>query len=431
MVEPVSGRDALHDHTVALGTTAPASDGGGLDELCDVLADARIVGLGEGTHGTREFFELKHRIVRELVETHGLRTFAIEAAIGDARGVNDYVRDGEGTPEAAVGSLRSWTLQTEEMLAFVEWFREFNRGRDRDDKVEFWGVDVQFATGSAEAVATYLDETPGVGSVDGLDALAEDGLRAETLDDDHLTRAEDVTAAVVDHLETNRDALVAATGERAWTIARQHARTMEQTVELATRKTASDDERDGPAADAVSYRDRAMAENATWLLEGLGATQVALWAHNAHVNRSGMTWTDHEQSIPSLGNRLAERHGDDYHPLGFAFGRGSFQAFGPLPADAERDRGVRSFTVDRPTQDSLEATLASLERDVVALRLDDARTDDDLDDWMSVDHDVRSIGALYSHDDADDYWTTLDLERDFDTVVYVDETTRARPLGRE
>lgn len=425
---PVSERDALHDHTVELETTDPPRDGDGLVELCEGLVDANIVALGEGTHGTREFFELKHRIVRELVETHGLRTFAIEAGVGEAKRVNEYVQDGDGDVEDAIAGMNFWTWNTDEVLAFVEWFRDFNRDRSRDDQVSFWGVDVQYAAASADAVAGFLERVDAVDDIDGLEKLARNGLHeyaTETDETTDLDRARDIATATEGCLDTRRDALIAAASEREYALARQHARTVGQAVEYATLR--ADAGAGEPNEDSASYRDRAMADNAEWIVEHVDDDQLVLWAHNDHVKRGTMTCPAVLEDVQTAGDRLAERHGDDYHPLGFAFGHGSFQAIGDLP-DAEKDRGLRSFTVERPTRDSLEATLASLGGDVVALDLDDARDDHALAEWVATPRDCRSIGAFYDHEDADDYWGTYDLERDFDTIVYVDETTRARPI---
>ncbi|WP_227133899.1 erythromycin esterase family protein [Halorubellus salinus] len=413
--------DALDDHSLALETTDPTSDGDGLEALCDELADVRVVGLGESTHGTREFFELKHRLVRELVERHGLRTFAIEAGFGEARRVNAYVRDGEGSAEEVVEGMQFWTWRTESFVAFVEWLREFNRDREPDEQVSFWGVDAQYAAASADHVVAFLERAAG-DPIEGLDALAADGLYGyvgETDDAVTLKRAREIVDRTNSRFDADREALVDATDERAWRLARQHVRSMVDAVAFAE-STA-----DGPPdADALARRDRAMADTTDWVLEYTGADAVVLWAHDGHLARDPMHPEHLETAVETLGSHLDDDHGDAYHPVALVFGSGSFQAIGET---ADGTRGLRAFSVDEPT-DSLEADLHALGDDIAYLDFESARADSRLVEWFQDAHRMHAIGAHYAPDDAGN-WTTYDLGRAFDGALYVDETTRARPAN--
>ena len=91
-----------------------------------------MVALGEGTVGTREFVQLKHRIVEYLASEMGFTTVAIAANMPEARALNDYIQAGRGDPQALISALKYWPYNTEEMLASVEWMRSYNassRGR--------------------------------------------------------------------------------------------------------------------------------------------------------------------------------------------------------------------------------------------------------------------------------------------------------------
>ena len=85
----------------------------GLAFLRDIVGDARIVALGENTHGARDFFEMKARILRFLVEEMGFNTFAIEASWPESRRLDRYVRTGEGDPVKLLSGLYFWTWNTE------------------------------------------------------------------------------------------------------------------------------------------------------------------------------------------------------------------------------------------------------------------------------------------------------------------------------
>jgi erythromycin esterase-like protein len=125
-----------------------------LEPLRAIIGDARIVSLGEATHGTREFFQLKHRLLEFCVSELGFTIFAIEASYPECLRVNDYVLNGTGSPADALASQRFWTWDTEEVLALIEWMRGWNRTHAR--KVKFYGFDMQFPTEAALGLLDYL-----------------------------------------------------------------------------------------------------------------------------------------------------------------------------------------------------------------------------------------------------------------------------------
>lgn len=137
----------LRGHIVPLSTWDPAvefaPDGSdGMKALAEMIGDARVVGLGESTHGTREIFKMKHRIVKYLRENEGFDIFSIEANMPESYAVNPYVMGGEGDASALVKGMYFWTWSTHEVLDMVEWMREHNmRG---GDKISFTGFDMQF-----------------------------------------------------------------------------------------------------------------------------------------------------------------------------------------------------------------------------------------------------------------------------------------------
>jgi len=126
-----------------------------IEFLRDLVGDARIVALGENTHGTRDFFEMKARILRFLVEEMGFNTFAIEATWPEARLVDDYVRTGEGDSARLLAGLYFWTWNTESVLEMIEWMRDHN---EAGGDVGFHGVDMQYPGLALQNVLDYLGE---------------------------------------------------------------------------------------------------------------------------------------------------------------------------------------------------------------------------------------------------------------------------------
>lgn len=114
----------------------------------DPLVNKSVVGLGEATHGTAEFFEAKHRIFRYLMENHGYKVYAFEADFGESIYIDEAIQKGNA---GEIGSLMNakmhfWTWKTEEVKALLEWMCTYNQGKAEEDKIHYVGVDCQFNT---------------------------------------------------------------------------------------------------------------------------------------------------------------------------------------------------------------------------------------------------------------------------------------------
>src|SRR5258708_4474562 len=81
----------IHAHAIPIQTVEAGHGFDDLQPLTKVVGDARIVSLGEATHGTREFFQLKHRLIEFLASQKGFTIFSIEANMPEAYRLNDFV----------------------------------------------------------------------------------------------------------------------------------------------------------------------------------------------------------------------------------------------------------------------------------------------------------------------------------------------------
>ncbi|MCK6477002.1 MAG: erythromycin esterase family protein [Phycisphaerales bacterium] len=138
--------------------------GNGFDDLAPLRAmvgDARIVALGEGTHGTREHFQAKHRMLEYLVEELGFSIFSIEANMPESYELNPYVLgETDGDVNELIGGMYFWTWNTEEVRDMVEWMRSYNRRQKEagsDRRVQFTGNDMQTQTVALRIVREFLE----------------------------------------------------------------------------------------------------------------------------------------------------------------------------------------------------------------------------------------------------------------------------------
>ncbi|MEZ3164681.1 erythromycin esterase family protein [Halorubrum sp. RMP-47] len=431
--------ESLTDHTVSLGTADPAASLPERGPLRDRLADAAVVGLGEATHGTREFFELKGQFIRHMVAELDCRLVALEANFPETLAVNEYIVHGEGDPEAALDGIYFWTWNVEAVRDLIEWLRAFNAERPPDDRVRFHGVDVQYTTGAVDRLRDFLREAdpalldrvdPDLATVDGRGVPAHQDEDAS----DAAAAATELVPRLRDRIRENREAYVRATSERDAAFAERFVTVIDRATDyrVAVREwdAAGAPEDDLPSR-ALYIRDKAMAENAAWLLERTPTERIALWAHDSHLNRVGRRRRT-EIAGPSAGTRLAERYGEEYLAVGFSFGGGEFQAIAPTE-DADDERTLRRVSVPRSETGAFDDALGATGHAVAFLDVRGALADGEreLADWLGHPCRTFETGVTYDPSTPEDALTEYRYAEAFDAVYYVDSTTRARPLSSD
>ncbi len=146
--------DWIAANAVRLKTPEAGNGFADMQPLKKIIGNARIVSLGEATHGTREFFQLKHRMLEFLATEMGFTIFSIEANMPEAYRLNDYVLNGVGDPARLLKGMYFWTWDTQEVLEMIQWMREFNKsGKGR---VQFTGFDMQTPDVAAVIVRDFV-----------------------------------------------------------------------------------------------------------------------------------------------------------------------------------------------------------------------------------------------------------------------------------
>src|SRR5215203_5119884 len=143
-------------------TSADGSDPHDLDAIVDAIGDARIVLLGEASHGTHEFYATRAAVTRRLIETRGFRAVTIEGDWPDARRVDRFVRalSPDADADMALSGFRrfpQWMWRNTVVLDFVGWLRRWNDGREAEARCGFHGLDLYSLHASIDAVLQYLE----------------------------------------------------------------------------------------------------------------------------------------------------------------------------------------------------------------------------------------------------------------------------------
>ena len=136
-------------------------DAADLGPLLDRIGSSKIVHLGEASHGTSEFYQMRARITRELIEKRGFTIVAAEADWPDAARVDRYVRHGPAVQEGdpAFRRFPTWMWKNADVHDFVEWLRSWNADvSDSAHRAGFYGLDLYSLFTSIAAVLRYLDD---------------------------------------------------------------------------------------------------------------------------------------------------------------------------------------------------------------------------------------------------------------------------------
>jgi erythromycin esterase len=397
----------IRKQAVPIATVDPAQEHSDLEPLRGMIGQSRIVALGEGTHGTSEFFKMKHRIVRYLAEEMDFTVFAIEANMPEARSVNRYVLTGGGDPKAALSGLYFWTWDTQEVLNMIEWMREFNRsGRGR---MEFLGFDMQFPDIAMDQVEDFVKlwEPKYLKEVQSQYAIVREIWESTRGQQDRsaidFKKWHSAASAVYSHLRERQAEYENSAGNLETDRAVQDANVVVQAAEANMPGKRS--------------RDKSMAENLEWILDHrpLG-TKVVIWAHNLHVTRGYDTYR-------SMGYFLDQKFKEEHMVFGFAFHSGEYTAVGP--------KGISAYGTSISEPGSVEWFLkqSGLKQFILDLRLADEAQKGSR--WLFRELDFRNIGAM-----ASDYaFAPRKVREEYDVLAFFENTTasdcfRARFLNR-
>ncbi len=395
-----------------LRTTEPGGRTADLRALDGMIGDATVVGLGEATHGSHEFFAMKERLFRHLVEEQGFTTFALETSWSGGLLIDEFLQGGRGDARRIVAEVLGGSpWEREEFVSLLTWMREYNRSHPQRP-VHFLGDDLgapRLGDRIFERVVSYVRgvRPEALPELDGLYA----GLRP--FDDvfSYLRRpvAERRTNATRAQAALDLVTASGTPGEEGHEWAVQHARNIAQTFAFASFDLADR----ATVAVAEQLRDRAMAENVTWWQRRTGG-KVLLSAHNGHV---GYLATDTFLYPKPQGSHLRDALGRDYVAIGFTFDRGSF-----LTNDEVLGGGWKSVTVPPATPEKTEHTL-----DLVRHRdyyVDLRTAPRAARDWLNTARPTYEAGSVFVTDPV----PTLAVGQAYDVLIHLNEVHAARKL---
>ncbi len=385
----------------------------------EYLSDCKIVGLGEATHGTKEFFQLKHRIFRYLVENYGYKIFAFECDMGESYYIDNYVITGEGDiDDIMINKMIFWTWCTDEVKNLLIWMKEYNEDKADEDKIHFIGVDCQYLSYQSDVIIDYFNRSNVSISSDCLNFLNEikqvDWNILDYFSNINLSKKEEIDQNVdklITSMEKLKDEFISTSSEFEYQFIKRMALNIKQV----------NDHYYSMINENIMKRDFYMAQNTLWLNNLLNNNnKIALWAHNGHVRNSGPY-----SGFGSLGFHLKDELNESYQIINFAFSFGSFTAY-ELKFN-QYILGICHIS-KHPIFGSMNYVFHYAEDDNFILRKMDFIDNSSFDQWISNPQKFLDIGALFIGDSHFHYFD-IEFKEQFDILIYWDETLASELLN--
>ena len=391
-----------------------------LDRLLDRIGDARIVLLGEATHGTSEFYRMRARITQELILRRGFRALAIEGDWPDASAVDRYIRrkperSRQWTPFAR---FPTWMWRNSETHELIEWLRAYNAETKLD--VSFSGLDLYSMYTSAYEVVRYLDRVDAQAAraarerygrltpwqhdpaAYGRAALVS---RMDSCEKDVVAMLRDLLAKRLEYTAHDGDEFFdAAQNARVVAGAERYYRAMYY-----------------GAAESWNLRDQHMFDTMRSIIAHRANAKLIVWEHNSHVGDAGAT----EMAVRgehNVGQLARGAFGNDVFIVGFGTDHGTVAAAHAWdePMERMRVRPARSDSYERLCHDS----------GVPAFMLSLREGRDSLRDELADPRLERAIGVVYRPEtELQSHYFQAILPAQFDEYIWFDETEAVHPLS--
>lgn len=388
------------------------------------IGGAKVVLLGEASHGTAEFYQARTAITRNLIENHGFNIVAVEVDWPDAARIDRYARHRNARAPDAEAFVRfpEWMWRNREFEQFVSWLCGYNENLTPDRRIEFRGLDIYSLHGSIKAVLDYLRRVDP-------DAAAEARRRYACLTPWQERPAgyarairsgvqEECEPAVVAQLQEllARELDYAAEDAEGFLDAAQNARIV-ATAEHYYRAMY----RHGN--DAWNLRDKHMFETLQKLVEHRPEAKAVVWAHNSHIGNAAATAMGWDGQF-NIGELARIAYGDEALIVGFGTDRGTVAA----ADDWDQPVQIKTVTPSRP--DSYERVFrqTAIPRSLTDLR--GSGRDRTVRETLSDRRLERAIGVVYRPDtEFYSHYFEAVLPEQFDCYIWFEETKAVTPLS--
>lgn len=392
-----------------------------LNPLIERIGDARVVLIGEASHGTSEFYSMRARITQRLIEDKRFKFVAVEADWPDAARIDHYVRHRDVPPSdwTAFARFPTWMWRNAETKSFVDWLHKNNETRAFETRTAFYGLDLYSLYNSVRIVLEYLDSVDPelaviarerYGCLSPWEADPAAYGRA-ALTGEYRKCEKDVSRVLIDMLRKQQDYVI-QDGERYFDAA-QNARLIAnaeryyRTMYYGSRAS-------------WNLRDSHMFETLNQLLSHHGASSKAIiWAHNSHIGDASATEMS-QRGEYNIGELCRRAFGDACFSIGFGTNDGT------VAAASNWDAPMQVMNVRPAHAQSYERLFHLTNAPGLMLRL---KENGALREKLMRPLLERAIGVIYRPDsELASHYFEATLPRQFDEYIWIDRTSAVKPI---
>ncbi len=399
-----------------------------LDNLLARIGDSRLVLLGEASHGTAEFYEMRARITQELIEKKGFSGVAVEADWPDAAHIDHYIHGTSPNPlleSSPFSRFPTWMWANHSVLEFTRWLKAHNEQVGvGENQVGFYGLDLYSLSSSIEAVLSYLEtvdpETAEVARVryGCLTPWASDpGLYGQATMTKLYRTCEDEVITNLQNLLRNRLDYARADGNRFFD-AEQNARLVANAERYYRTMYYAEN-------NSWNQRDQHMFETLQSVLAFRGPqSKIVVWEHNSHIGDARATEMSARGEF-NIGQLVRQEYGVLAYNIGFGTDHGTVAAAsewgGPMEVKQVQPSHIDSYeyVCHQVNTDNFLLPLRNPLQEITHKRLLSERLE-------------RAIGVIYRPEtELQSHYFYASLPRQFDEYIWFDETRAVEPLPRK
>ncbi len=399
-----------------------------LDNLLERIGDSRVVLLGEASHGTAEFYEMRARITQELIEKKGFTIIAAEADWPDAAHLDHYIHGTEPDPlleSKPFSRFPTWMWANHSVLEFSHWLKVHNEKISSPDKqVGFYGLDLYSLFSSIEAVLSYLEkvdpETAEVARVRYgclMPWASDPGMYGRvTLTKQYRECEQEVVAALQDLLRKRMEYSM-ADGEQFFN-AEQNARLVTNAERYYRTMYYAEN-------NSWNQRDQHMFDTLQSVLAFRGPqSKAVIWAHNSHIGDARATQMSARGEL-NIGQLARQAYGDKAYNIGFGTDHGTVAAAsewgGPMEIKQVQPSHMDSYerVCHEVATDNFLLPLRKPLKEITRKKLLEERLE-------------RAIGVIYRPEtELQSHYFYASLPNQFDEYIWFDETRAVDALSKE
>jgi erythromycin esterase len=402
--------------------THPLNSSQDLDILLQQIGNARIVLLGEASHGTSEFYTWRAEISKRLMQEKGFNAIAVEGEWADSYRVNNFIKGPQKDSAAAVEVLKeynrwpTWMWGNYEVASLITWMNNFNQTKPASNKAGFYGLDVYCLWESSQELMPYLSASDT--AIVSASQQVQQCFQPFSADPQQYGYAVANASANCRAQATNLwNMILAKTGNATATneaqfVMQQNALVVKNGEEYYRQSVSSYE-------GSWNVRDRHMAQTVRRLLEHMRPnSKLIVWEHNTHVGDA--RYTDMAtQGMVNVGQLVREEFGEQNV---FAVGFGTYQ--GSVIASNSWGGAIQIMPVPPSPASSWEGFLHGLSPANKILLSSELRNSAGLQN--SIGH--RAIGVVYNPGNEQGNYVPSVIPKRYDAFVFIDQTSALHPI---